>query len=149
MLLWTPPFPGQSVANRLGIFSGTFGATIQGAGLDSTQSRAINSYGVPAWLSLSSTNRIGTAENAPAAVTGSVNPSTGVFTASFVVRDTITVKGKPTAVARTVPLEGVFLNNPGGDLGAGFFLLPPLYSSDTTRSGLGVFSVSPPRSPYP
>ncbi len=108
-----------------------------------------NTYGVPAWLALGSANRITTAEHSFATLSGSVDPATGVFKTSFVISDRVVANGKAKIVTRTVPFEGVFLENSGGDLGAGFFLLPPLWTWDTSYSGGGVLTVTPPRAAYP
>jgi hypothetical protein len=109
-----------------------------------------NMYGVPAWLALSTINRITTAENASAILTGTVVPSTGVFSTTFAIKDRVVVNGVAKIVTRTVPFQGVFLmNNTGGALGAGFFVLPPLWTTDTSLSGYGVLTLTPPRAAYP
>jgi hypothetical protein len=105
----------------------------------------VNFYGVPAWLSLDSKNVIGTAEPSPSIFKGSVNPSTGVFSGSFVIKDQKTVSGRITTVSRTVNVSGILLGTPQEDFGGGAFLLPPLEASDTMRSGLVIFSITPPR----
>jgi len=109
-----------------------------------------NIYGVPAWLKLDAANKITTAEKTFSTLTGSVNPLTGVFIGSFNVRALVTGSGSQLLINKPVPLEGVFQQGAAaGHLGTGFFLLPPFTTVETTRSGLGVFNLTPPRAKYP
>lgn len=108
----------------------------------------LNNYGVPAALKLDKTNRISTAEKTPVVFTGSVNPSTGIFNGSFVIKDTATSNWQPRAVTRTVKVEGVLFGGTAGDLGAGFFLLPPTSSAGTNYSGQVILTRSLPRAKF-
>jgi YD repeat-containing protein len=108
-----------------------------------------NSFGVPAWLKVSTGNKLAGAENSYSKLTGSVNPITGVFKGSFNVRALVTGNGSQLLVSKMVPFEGVFQQGASGQIGSGFFLLPPFSNVEFNRSGLCVFTPTPPRNRYP
>ena len=128
-------------------YSGATGNIILNVTAPAPPPTVLNTYNVPAWLALTAAGKISTAENA-VALTGTVALATGVFTASFNIQDTVIVATKPKIITRKVTFEGVYLINPGGDIGAGFVLVPPLVATDPILSGYGVFTLTPPRAKY-
>jgi len=108
----------------------------------------LNNHGIPAVLSLSKANRITTAEKTPVLLSGSVNPATGVFTASFAIKGAAISNWQPKLLTRTVTVEGVLFGGSSGDLGAGLFLLPSTTTSGTTYSGQVILTRTPPRAKY-
>lgn len=150
LLRWTPPAKGQALSAALGLpVSGEFGVKIQGNGLDGTRSGTRNVYGLPAHLVIGTGGKITKAENVPVNFTGTLTPATGVVVGAFEISDTITVGTKTTTFKRKVSYEGIWEQGASGDIGAGYFLLPPTDKTGLTRAGLIDFTRTSPRPKNP
>ena len=150
LLRWTPPAKSQTLNAALGLpTSGEFGVRIQGNGLDGTRSGTRNIYGLPAHLAMSTSGKMTKAENVPVNFTGTLTPATGVVVGSFEITDTTTVGTKVTILKRKVPFEGIWEQGSAGDIGAGYFLLPPVDKTGLTRAGLIDFTLTAPRPKNP
>ncbi len=135
----------QIAVDGYGSSTGTVYLNVEPPSVVLPSTKPANTYGVPAWLKLDARNLVSTAEPAKAPLSGTFVPATGKFTATFTIKDTLTIGGKATTIARRVNAEGVLLGGSTEEFAGGFFTLPGLFAADPATSGLVIFSKTPPR----